>query len=580
MRRIFIGIFIFSWGISACQAVLPVTSTPTPSVIPPSATSTQTPTKTVTATTTAIHPTPTRVPPTPTTSPIPPEFVLDVRTHPDHGLYVGDQVSFEVIPPQDMDLSEATLHIFDGSDMMEANFVPFGIGGRNQATLYWVWDTTGIEVGAQPLTFTIQPQGYTWTQTITLEPASEIPPPEPAARWVRAELDCCVFYYISETAAAREITATLALVDQRADHAINALGIDFDEPLIVNLMPRVLGQGGFASTEMYISFLDRNYAGNSLEMVLHHEMVHILDHHLDGELRPTILVEGLAVYLTGGHYKPEAMIPRAAALLAPAEREDGLGLDWYIPLRPLADDFYQSQHEIGYIQAGALVEYLVETWGWEAYSDFYRDIHPTESGTHSAAIDSALQAHFDLTLEELEADFLTMLKEQEINPGVIDDVRLTVEFFETMRRYQQILDPSAYFLTAWLPNGPLMREHGIVADLVRRPSEVENLAVETLLVAADAATDRGDYAFAIEALAAVNAVLGAIKKGQTAPFETHPMAQTHYDIASSLLEAGYQIQQINIKGETAQVVATQGWSELTIFDFSVANGNWSIVSGQ
>ena len=93
------------------------------------------------------------------------------------------------------------------------------------------------------------------------------------------------------------------------------IGGDFSEPLVVTLMPRVLGQGGFASSEMYISFLDRNYAGNMLEMVLHHEMVHILDNRLGGEMRPTILIEGLAVYLSGGHYKLEDLIPRAAALL-------------------------------------------------------------------------------------------------------------------------------------------------------------------------------------------------------------------------------------------------------------------------
>jgi hypothetical protein len=389
-----------------------------------------------------------------------------------------------------------------------------------------------------------------------------------------------LFYYISETAAAREITATLALADQHATNAVEILGVDFDEPLTVNLMPRVLGQGGFASTEMYVSFLDRNYAGNSLPMVLHHEMVHVLDQRLGGELRPTILVEGLAVYLTGGHYKPEAMIPRAAALLAPSEREDGLGLGWYLPLGPLADDFYQAQHEIGYIQAGALVEFMVDTWGWEAFSAFYRDIHPVDARTHSAALDAALQLHFSQTLEQLEMDFREMLEVQEISPEVVDDVRLTVEFFETMRRYQQILDPSAYFLTAWLPDGPLMREYGIVADLVRSPSEIENLALETLLVAADAATDRGEYAVTIEALEAVNAALDAIEAGESAPFEVHPLAQAYYEIASHLLERGYQVQQIEVNGETAQVMANQGWPELTLFEFSLTSGDWVLVTGQ
>ena len=75
---------------------------------------------------------------------------------------------------------------------------------------------------------------------------------------------------------------------------------------------------GLQSDGIWVSYLDRNYAGSNSEIVFHHEMVHVLDSRLGGELRPTILVEGLAVYLSGGHFKYEPLIPRAAALL-PAE---------------------------------------------------------------------------------------------------------------------------------------------------------------------------------------------------------------------------------------------------------------------
>lgn len=368
--------------------------------------------------------------------------------------------------------------------------------------------------------------------------------------------------------------------DELADQAVSELGIDFDEPLVVTLMPRVLGQGGFASSEIYTSFLDRNYAGNSLEMVLNHEMVHILDYRLGGEMRPTILIEGLAVYLSGGHYKPEELLPRAAALLPASESDDGLGLGWYLPLQPLSDDFYNSQHEIGYIQAGALVKYMVDTWGLKAYSAFYRDIHPIQNGTQSDALDAALQNHFEISLDDLEADFLEMLQKQEITQETIDDVRLTVDFFDAMRRYQQALDPSAYFLTAWLPNGPLMRENGIVADLVRRPSKIENIALETLLVAANEAMMAGDYAFVEDALTAVNAVLDAIEANQADPFSVHSLAKGHFEITTFLGEFGYQVERINISNGTAQVVASQGWPDLTRFQFTAANSGWLLVSSQ
>jgi hypothetical protein len=131
---------------------------------------------------------------------------------------------------------------------------------------------------------------------------------------------------------------------------------DFNEPITVTL-PRAAGQR-FASDEIHISYLDRNYAGGRPEMVLHHEMIHILDSRLGGDMRPSILVEGLAVYLTGGHFKPEPLMPRSAALLETWGSPLQPGLDWFIPLETLAENFYQSQHEIGYLEAGALVEFM------------------------------------------------------------------------------------------------------------------------------------------------------------------------------------------------------------------------------
>jgi len=582
MQRKVIVFSIFLLALSACQTVM---LAPTPTFGLPNATPTLEPTATATATNIPV--TPTALPITPTKIPteIPPKPALDfeIRTHPDGGLFVGDQVSFEVIPLSDMDLENADLRIYPSAgadELLEAHFAPFGIAGRNQATLYWGWDTTGLEAGAQSLTLAIQPLGYTWTYTVTLASAGEMSAPEPVASWATHESDCCVFYYVTETAAAREITTTLMLADQQAAHAVEILGVDFSEPLVITLMPRVLGQGGFASSEMYLSFLDRNYAGNNLDMVLYHEMVHVLDQRLGGDLRPSILTEGLAVYLTGGHYKPEAMIPRAAALLDPSERDDGLGLGWYIPLRTLSDDFYQSQHEIGYILAGALVEYLVDTWGWETYTNFYRDIHPVEGSLQSQALDIAMQQHFGMTLDELESDFVRMLKGQAISPEIIADVRLTVSFFEVMRRYQQALDPSAYFLTAWLPDGPVMREYEIVADLLRRPSGIENLALETMLVAADDAMEQGEIEAATQNLEAVTAVLDAIDTRVEAPFAVHPLAQAYFEITQLAWEAGYQVEQINVRGESAQVIASQGWPELTEFKFNLESGRWFLVSSQ
>ena len=579
MQKKIIRIFSLLFILSACRSGI----VETPTATFPLSSVTSSPEPTATQTYTPVPPTETALPPSPTLTPTEQGYEFDVRTHPDAGLFVGDQVSFEVIPPAGVDLLDAEIQIFTEDPLqppLNAQFVPYGIAGRNQATLYWAWNTTDLMAGEQFLTLAVQPLGYTWTHTVTLGLATDVPAPEPIARWATSETDCCIFYYLTETAAAREITATLAMADQQAAHAVEILGGEFSEPLVVTLMPRVLGQGGFASGEMYVSFLDRNYAGNNLGMVLHHEMVHVLDQRLGGDLRPSILVEGLAVYLTGGHYKPEDIVARTAALLSPEERDDGLGLDWYIPPGELADDFYQSQHEIGYLQAGALVQFMVEKWGWDAYSNFYREIVPSDSGKPSEAIDIALQAHFGITFTDLEIAFVDMLKSQTITSETVADVELTVSFFELMRRYQLILDPSAHFLTAWLPDGPVMRENGIVADLVRRPSTVENVALETLFVAADEAVDQGEVDAAAEILSAVTAVLDAIDAGSAEPFAAHPLAQAHYRIAKLAQEAGYQVEKIKIDNGVAQVIASEGWPEITIFEVSMADDNWILVSSQ
>lgn len=277
------------------------------------------------------------------------------------------------------------------------------------------------------------------------------------------------------------------------------------EKIPVVIMPRTLGHGGFTDGAIYISYLDRNYAGSTFEMVFKHEAVHWLDRASGGDLRPTLLLEGLAVYLAGGHFKPELLIPRAAALL---------NLNWYIPLRSLTDSFYPSQHEIGYLEAGALVQYLVETYGWDAFIAFYRDIHPALSGLQSDALDLALQTHFGLTLDQLEADFLELLESQPVDLSHIEDVRLSVQFYDTVRRYQQMFDPSAYFQTAWLADASVMRQKNITADYLRRPDGIFNHYLENLLVEADAALRSGDFTTTAQKLKALNVMLDILENAK------------------------------------------------------------------
>ena len=451
------------------------------------------------------EPAPTPLPPASPTPATPAEFV--VLVHPDGPLYVGDRVSFEVISTQEYDLEESNVDIqVEGISLVDqgrAGFGAYGIGARMQATFSWVWDTSQLQAGEYEVEFIVQPDDLTWKETISLMPAEEVPNPEPRAHWSMAVADCCTVSYITGTRAARDLPVVLDFAEEQSENASRRMGVEFTDSIPITLIPRVLGHGGFASNEIYISYLDDNYAGNDLEQVLHHEMIHILDRQMGGELRPSLLGEGLAVYLSNGHFKKEPLLSRAAVLI---------DLGWYLPLDSLADAFYISQHEIGYLEGGALVQYMVERFGWEAFNDFYRDIHPHPSEKQSRAINESLRAHFDLSLEQLEIDFKTRLRRQHLIPELVEDVRLTISYYDAVRRYQQLLDPSAYFLTAWLPDGEQMREREIVADFLRRPLTEDNLSIESLLVKVDRDLRGGNFSAGQRTIHEVNRMLDLVEE--------------------------------------------------------------------
>jgi hypothetical protein len=300
-------------------------------------------------------------------------------------------------------------------------------------------------------------------------------------------------------------------------------------------------------------------------------MIHEIDGHLGGDFRPTIFVEGLAVYMTGGHYKPEPLMPRAAALL-PAY------LNQYIPLKALADDFYGYQHEIGYLEGASLIEYMVNTYGSDAFFTFYRDIHNRQGESQSNAIDAALQAHFSISFPQLEQDFLATLQNEPDTSKWVDDVRLTVTFYDTMRHYQQLLDPSAYFRTAWLLDNKTMRERGIVADYLRHPHTPDNLALETLFITAHQQMTDQEYTSATQTLDMITSVLDAVEHGTADPFSVSPLAADYLSISSTLQQQGYDVQSIRIIENTASTNATtSSGPDLIPLTLQRVGGEWSIT---
>lgn len=564
-----------------------------------------------------------------------PRNTFEVRFHPDGELFVGDLVSLEVIAPDGFEPEGRTVQVeLDGRsdhELGSAGFGLYGLGVRTQATLTWVWDTSAARAGEHALTFIVSPDGTAWTESVFLQPRGQLPADEQNARWAHTESECCLVHYITGTAAERDLAELLEMLDLQSEKASLRMESSLPRPLEVTLLPRVIGNGGFADGGISISYLDRNYALGDTAIIFHHELIHILDSQQGGDYRPPFFVEGLAVYLSDGHFKPEPLMPRAAALLPPGEDcilvniekvdqqdkgeshgntlaspEEPCSLGLYIPMLELINDFYTHQHEIGYLEAASLIEYMVDTWGWEAFSDFYRDIHVPSGviagGTGSAglaaiAVDDALQRHFSLDLPALEEQYLQTLERQSLEARWIIDLFETLLIRDRGRAYQKLYDPGSYFLEAWLPDVKLMRERGITADFTRTPRHPENYALETLLQAGGESLLKGDYAQADRLAKAATSVLTSSPERSAKKFQRNPLAADYYALVDLTLsgnwlaigsithdakpisyQTGFQPQQIRVDQNKATVKATStGRPDLIDLLFIKLGGLWKLL---
>lgn len=579
MRRLLPLLLAFTL---ACGLFTPAAPTPEPTRAVPTASSAPILTATLAAT---ITPAPTLTPaPTstlladsiPTATPTAdPNFTLKpehVRFHPVPRLYSGDIVSVEVVAEgAPRNWQGAPVWVYLGSrasaPLDQATFSRFGLGGRMQATFTWAWNTGGL-VGPQTLVVVVGPvpaaQPPLAEQSVTvmvdLLPPEDRPMPEPLAEWATAENECCVFHYLTGTAAERDLAEIMATAEAAFAHVEDVLGVDRTNRVVFNLLSRLLGHGGFASAEISLTYIDRNPAGSDLFNLFAHEATHLLDRKF-AQVKPTLMTEGLAVFVAGGHFKTENLERRAAALLA---------LDRYIPLEELANDFYPAQHEIGYLEGGAFIAYLVARFGWPRFKALYASFQ--SAPTDAQMLDKGLQVHFGQSLAELEADWLAHLRTLPRNPAEIDDLRLTIELYDTLRRYQQAMDPSAYFLTAWLPDGPRARERQIRADFVRHPDSAEHVALEAMLQAAGQHLLEGDAAGAGELLAAVNAALDAGSLSASA------LAGEYLAVVQALRETGYEAQTIRLENASAEVTAIRDWPQLDELSLMRAAGGWRVLA--
>lgn len=528
--------------------------------------------------------TPTPIPPTDTPpatitpSPVPVDLSLDasrIYLYPVPTIYDGDIVTFQVLAhvPDNVKAEDVLVHIsVDGQLLVEDIMGWRNLAGEAVGLYEWVWDTTG-QIGDHEIIITLDPNDQIQQgdenpnnnqvlMTKRVADSQLLPPERRNATWVTAENNCCIVHVVSETAAYRDLIFLLNQVDAAFQHATAVLDMEPNKKYDVYLVNRVIGQGGYAGQSMVVSYLDRHYASDGLQQVLIHEAVHLLDRHFAPQ-RITFLAEGVAVWVSGGHYKPENIDQRAAALVE---------IGAYIPLQSLADNFYPVQHEIGYLEAAGFVSYLVRTYGWVDFKAFYSDVTSDDGDTISEALDVNLQSHFGITLAEAERNWLAYLAQFPYDTLSQVELQTSIRFYDTMRRYQRFYDPTAYFLTAWLPYPQELESSGNPADLTRHPNSEINVTLEVILKSAEASIRTGDYTRA-------NALLDSIDRVLThnGTF-TDPLAKSYLEVVRLISDQGYTVQSVDINGNIAQVQAYPiGQILLEDFSLSLNGSEWILT---
>lgn len=432
------------------------------------------------------------------------ELPFNVAFYPVAPYHIGDVLSARVTysGPDEISDLEITIALADTPNEV-LNSTTFS-QHTQQASFYWVVDTRAMEQGFLTFQFTIPELEVTWTEGVHLLPD----PGNRMTEWTVAHSPCCTLHYLTGTDAHTDLVEITATLEKRSALALSQFAeagalneSPLTEPLPIVLIPVVVGHGGFATDEAVLTYTHRNWTGIAFEILAHHEMVHVIDRLINTEgPRPSILVEGLAVYLSGGHYREGDPLLRAAALLS---------LDMYLPIADFVDDFYAAQHEIGYMQAAALVAYLDMLFGWEAFIDFYFNL--PEGPSDSAIIDAGLTARFGLSLAELEADMIAYLENLEPDPTVEADVHLTVQTYDMIRRYQTLAIPSAHFRTAWWPHPRQMRLRGIVGDYAYREKAPLHVIVEHYFVELHAAMGQADYGSVESLLSQIDSIFNSFE---------------------------------------------------------------------
>ena len=475
--------------------------------------------------------------------------VRDIWVFPGPDVYAGDRLTFQV-PVGGFDeyaLIDAEIAV-DGAvldteailsgDPLIGGFLIFGdafdtgtaVGG------HWVDVTAHLDPG---LTLELR-------QHFVVGPAASRPAQELTAAWASRTTECCELRFLTGTAAERDI-------DEIAADLEELFRLDLPRVRIV-LIDTLWGNGGYAGSEVVLSYLDRDYTPGRAQGfggLVRHELTHAITDQLERST-PWPLAEGAAVFAAGGHYKSEPLGARAAAL-----REMGA-----LPtLARLFEDFREIQHEHRYVAVGAFVAYVVERFGWEAFVDLYdEDI----DADWRRWLNRASRRVLGEDLAALQVGFDAWLDGMEVGDQAID-LELTVSLQIARRRYQLAYAPYPSYLM-----------YGSVTDAdqpalaMREGRTPELAAVEAMIAAGQRAIAQGRFDDAGELVAAVELVVetGRISGG---------LPSEYLGVALALSASGLELVEVEISGAEVTAVAGAGAPEVTLVRLQRAPRGWALV---
>ncbi len=497
------------------------------------------------------------------TSPTPPALndpgqlvqASSVHAYPGPAHYEGDMLTFEIqnfdgIPESEQ---KAILKLDEGE--------PFEMTGTwsfyNVLILPLAFDTSGLS-GRHTLHISTPDGNIDEAYTFEVLPASQRPTQEQNTAWMMRTTQCCTFHYISNTAAERDAQ----FIDDHFQNAANEFsqitGKNIEQRMDIYLIDRLVGNGGFGGNgKLVISYTDRYYGptvgAESLETLARHEFTHAVGVGLEASGDGIDFnYEGLAVYVAGGHYKPEPLTERGAALY---------DLGYFVPVGQ-----FLEQHELSYLYSAAILTYIVDVYGKDALWKFLEADNDPSDG-QPGPIDIAIQNTFSITKAQFEEGFRTWLQDHD-SGNQLDDLRLTIKLQDLRRQYQETYAPPPYLILENNLNNLTRPE--FIPLIMREPQAPANVALEILIANGQAAIVAGDYPAAEQIINTVENILA------TGSFQA-PEATDYLAAVTTLMENGYSVDLLQLSDNKATTQVSKDTPALLTIQLQKSAIGWVIL---